>query len=191
MLKHKIDFKQGRGKIEGKYRTTLFYKDGSKVSIPSIDLPMNDNLVVNLAGELMAAFFMGETNLLTNYGNLHFAIGTGDPAWDALPDKGKSNATPDLTQLVNEVARVEPVSKSFIDGWDGSVVIAPDISNYIRVVFEVDNTVAIDEYIREFGIFCLGTSLVNSGTLFDYVIHASFQKIVELYKIQQQFEIKF
>ncbi len=173
-------------RIIGRYKDVIIYKNG-RVEV----IDFKDNLVVNVVGEFAAGLFIGDPDVQANLGNIHFAIGRGDPNWDTLPDKGKSNELPTVTQLYDEITRVSKDSVAYIDTWDGSVLDPGQKSNFIRIIFLLDDTIAIDEYIREFGLFFFGTSAADSGFMFDYVIHASYQKTSDIKQIIRTFEIMF
>jgi len=173
--------------IVGKYRITIKYDDGRVIYIPS-EKGLKNNLIVNDACNLMAGLFIGDTNYVTNYGNVYLALGNGNPAWDSEPDEGASHQVPTVTQLYAETYRALPTTKIYIDGFGGSPT---TISNYVRLIYNFDNTVAVDEYLREFGLFGAADATANSGMLFDYIIHPRFKKTSNINEYIVTFEIKF
>lgn len=172
--------------IEGYYKTEIIYKNGKKYVTPESGL--NKNLVVDSAGALMAGLFMGDNNF--NYGNIYLAYGTGSASWDALQDKGKSNETVDTTILENEIFRKLPTTKTFITALGGSST--NDRTEFVRLTYDFDDTEMVGETLREFGLFGGdATSALESGVLFDYVIHTAFYKDAEIKTFRRIFDVKF
>jgi hypothetical protein len=120
-------------------------------------------------------FFTALASLLrgdaTFPGSLFIAVGMGNPAWDdAAPE-----ATRDVTQLTNEVARqvVNPQEIAYQDTkGEAAVVATPHLR--IAVTFGVDEAVGM---LRECGL-CAGDATTDpgSGTLLAYYTYPRLEK---------------
>jgi hypothetical protein len=144
--------------MQGRYRDTVADRAGR----PLAQGPWRSNAIVDSCWPLLAALLKGEPGM---QGILFWAVGAGDPAWDAvLPPPN-----PQATGLRDEVARVpvKPDDMAFLDA-QGHRSASPTPRLELRVRFRWTEP----RTLREFGVFGGdATEQAGSGTLLNYVMH--------------------
>jgi len=96
-----------------------------------------------------------------DFTNIYVAWGTGDPAWDALPDNGESIVDVTDTSLFAENYRENAESIDFLDPADLIVGAATNRLEFNGRLDISENPVAI----REFGIFGSASATPGSGKM--------------------------
>lgn len=105
---------------------------------------------------------------LVRNASVHFAWGTGLPAWDSIPIA----VTVNETALVNEVGRIKPSYTTFVTPDPLGTITAPIVggvgverfsvsptpTNHVYFQFSFDATHASTATIRETGLFIGGTT---------------------------------
>lgn len=108
------------------------------------------------------------------FGNLYFAVGSGDPAWDRNPPLMQR----DRARLTRELAR-KPVTPQDLYFVDAAGATSETPTPYLRVHLRFDNDEAIGTW-RELGLFAQASAAANSGVLLSYRWHAPAVKTGDL-----------
>ncbi|HEY3079227.1 MAG TPA: hypothetical protein VGM69_04910 [Chloroflexota bacterium] len=128
---------------------------------PAGETAWRDNLIVYRSLDLMAELLAGRPGL---GGPLYWAVGRGDPAWDAAPP----SADPRARRLVDELFR-KPLEAGRDVRYDPATKTLE-----LRVSFGPGEAVGT---LREFGVFAgNATGAPGSGYLINYVAHAAVDK---------------
>lgn len=127
------------------------------------DSGWSSNTITNSAWPLIAGLLKNDPGL---EGILFWAVGAGDPAWDAT----HTAPSPAATQLVDEVDRHEVLTEDIVYlDQNKNPVQSPTTRVRITVSFEWPEQ---DQTLREFGLFGGdATRSRNSGYLVNCVIH--------------------
>ena len=118
------------------------------------------NIIVDSIGVYIASMIKADV------ANLWMAWGSGDGAWDVLPDKGKSLEVVGTTQLVAETYRELLQTIEYLDPMDVCVAGPTDRLEFMGRLSAAENPVAV----REFGVFGSATATVNSGLMMNHLI---------------------
>ena len=146
--------------IGGRYQDTIIDYRGVRRQFP-----WRSNLVVRGGYELVAALSKRDPRFS---GILWWAVGTGDPAWDAdlpRPDRDDRNLTDELARFP-----IDAEHMMFLDN-HGAPVASPTPTIQVRGGFAAER-LGPGVVLREFGLFGgTATDAPNSGTLVNRVIH--------------------
>jgi beta-lactam-binding protein with PASTA domain len=143
--------------LKGEYRDRLYDLEGRELAAPEPAC----NVVVYRALDLIARLLSNEPGIK---GILYWAVGEGDPSWDADPKTADRNAT----TLVHEIYR-KPLDLEQEISYD------PETHRLtVAVTFAPDEAVGT---LREFGLFGGDASPEpDSGYLINYRIHPAVEK---------------
>lgn len=115
-----------------------------------------------MAGQLLVSVGVYIAEVIKNdFSNIYVAWGTGDPAWDALPDHGESIVDVSDTLLFAENYRENAEAIDFLDPADNIVGAATNRLQFNGRLDAAENPVAI----REFGIFGSANAGVDTGKM--------------------------
>jgi beta-lactam-binding protein with PASTA domain len=143
--------------LKGEYRDRLYDLAGRELAASEPAC----NVVVYRTLDLIARLLSNEPGMR---GILFWAVGSGDPSWDANPKTADRNTT----SLVHEIFR-KPLDLERDVFYD-----ADTHRLTVRVIFEPDEAVGT---LREFGLFGGNASpLADSGYLLNYRIHPALEK---------------
>jgi hypothetical protein len=137
---------------------------------------------------------------------IHLAWGTGDPAWDAVPNPGQQPTT-SATDLLHEVGRRTVTQTMYCTPkTDGEIVVSKGKftasqvpTKYLYLRFAFDFLDAANEIIRELGVF-IGSTTVATPATPNYYLPAEvtdkgqllvleyIQKLGRSEQVRQQFE---
>jgi beta-lactam-binding protein with PASTA domain len=144
--------------MQGWHRDFWIAEDGSVVR----QTQRAQNRIVHRGLDLMGDLLVGRPG---NVGLLWFAMGGGDPAWDARPPSPSETST----TLHHELFRLPLAAVHFtLDTAQRSITIRVSVPPAL-----------ITETVREFGVFGgNATALRDTGYLFSYRIHPAVQRPV-------------
>lgn len=149
--------------ISGRYRDRLRDRQGSLLWKSG----WRSNRILNNCDRLLAALLKGEVGM---QGLLYWAVGEGQPSWDAL----LPNPQPTNTQLTQEVARL-PLASEQIDYIDDRGNSSTTPTPRLEIRLDIDGSTLVDsgfQSLREFGLFGGDATIApDSGFMIDRVIH--------------------
>lgn len=158
-------------KIEGCFRDTIIYKNGTKKV-----LDWNKNIIVKNLGILVARMLKDDPQAGIGY----WAIGSGNPTWDIVPE----SATADETSLLLEFFR-KAIPSEAINYIDDDNLVSNTPTNRLEIVLTFDDAEAVGVW-REFAIFAgAATATLNSGTNINKKNHGRIDKTSDMTIIRQ------
>ena len=149
--------------LSGRYRDRLFNPQGYLLWQSS----WCSNRILHNCDRLLAALLKGEVGM---QGLLYWAVGEGQPSWDAL----LPNPEPTNTRLTQEVVRLPlaPGQINYIDAQDNS---STTPTQRLEILLDLDGSTLVEsgfQSLREFGLFGGNATLTpNSGFMINQVIH--------------------
>lgn len=150
------------GSVIGEFTDTITYNDGR------VEVREGQNLIVNDIGKLIACLF----KIHSGYTGLtHWAIGSGQEAWD----DSETNPKVTDTRLETEFFRkaISPSDIKFLDAYGEPT---ETITNRIGITVTFSTSEANGKW-REFAIFGgNATGSANTGTMINHKIHKILTK---------------
>lgn len=163
--------------MDGRYQDVIIHENGERE-----ELPWEHNIIVNSAGNLIAALMASDTTY--GIGLTWWAIGSGNPSWDITP----AVPSPTDTILVNEIYRKAiptPIGYINPDGSPSAVV-----TNMLQIVLTFGTSEANGTW-REFGLFGGNASVTtNSGIMLNHRINGAIVKTSAI-SIQRTLQLTF
>jgi hypothetical protein len=160
----------------GEVTDRITYPDGT------VEVQEGHNIVVNDISKLLACFIKFESGYVG--GDLYWAVGDGQVAWDDTPYTPVDTAT----KLQSEVFRKAITARNFIDA-NGNVV--SGVTNRLELSIVLESGEANGYSLREFGIFGgNATGTKDSGLMVNHKTHSRIDK-VEGMKIERSVRFTF
>lgn len=172
--------------MHAEWRDRIQQPDGAWVWLQD---KWNSNLIVDKIAPLISGLFKGEGTFAADP-NIWFEVGTGLPAWDSLPDRGKSN------ENLADVALVTPNFRKQLTGAQiqyldptNTVVVAPQKKIQFTGRLEIGEAPV---NLREFGLFGGNAAAgLGSGYMIDHIIHPKIDRTVSAPVLERLIRITF